>query len=571
MHSGHLSLRFARNAATLRTLFAGCAIVELSTQGVFLDASPAFLKLTGYTRDELIGQHHRLLMPAKDRDTADYALFWQRLSQGESQPGEYHRINKNGQDIWLQASYMPVRRPNGKVIRIIKLAFDITEAHAKAIEDSAILRAINQSQAMISFTPDGTILKANEVFSKVMGYSQEEIRGRHHSLFVDPKFSRSDEYKKFWQRLAQGEFFVASWHRVAKNQQDVWLQASYNPVFDDTGKVVKVVKIASDITPLITGTRKINAALKALANGDLCTEIEQPLVELLEGIRSAFNESVAAMRHALSDVLTAADHIDDSSRAVNSSVDRLSNRTEQQAVSLEEAAASLGQITNSVQDLTDSTTRMRDMTSQTNKEAAASSHVIENAVHTMRDINDSSTQISNIIGVIDEIALQTNLLALNAGVEAARAGDAGRGFAVVATEVRALAQRSAEAAKEIKTLIDTSGRVVAQGVNSVTNARESLGLVADYIKTIDQSLDVAAVGIKEQSSALKQVGVAVNQIDKVTQENAAMAAETAVASQTLAEEAKVITKLLARFNVGRKDLRHTLSIVGARELQSAAG
>lgn len=569
MHSGHSRLKFSRNAATLNALYANCAIAEFSVQGVFLDASPDFLKLTGYTRSELIGRHHRLLMPPKERDTAEYTLFWQHLDQGQSMPGEYHRVNKNGQDLWLQASYIPVRTASGKVERIVKLAFDITGSHEKAVEDAAILRSINQSQAVISFTPEGTILQANDVFSKVMGHSQAEITGRHHSMFVEPSFVQNDEYKRFWERLAQGEFFIASYHRIAKNNRDVWLQASYNPVFDKEGKVLKVVKIASDITPLINSTGRVSAALQSLAQGDLCAEIDQPLVDLLDEIRGAFNASMAALRHALSDVLVSAENIDESSRMVNASADRLSQRTEQQAVSLEETAASLGQITHSAQELTDSTARMRDMTEQTNNEASSSRLVIEGAVHIMQDIDHSSARISNIIGVIDEIALQTNLLALNAGVEAARAGDAGRGFAVVATEVRALAQRSAEAAKEIKALIGTSGQVVAKGVASVTNARESLGLVADYIKTIDQSLDVAAAGIKEQSSALRQVGVAVNEIDKVTQENAAMAAETAVASQTLAQEAETITKLLARFNVGQRGTQY-VSSGGSQALKSAA-
>lgn len=552
MQSSRSLLRFALNAATLDALYAGCAVAEFSVDGIFLNASQSFLKLMGYTQSELIGQHHRVLMPSGEIHTEDYANFWQRLAQGEAQLGEYHRVSKTGQDIWLQASYMPVRKANAKVERIIKLAFDITKTHEKAAEENAILRSINQSQAVISFTPEGKVLHANGIFSKVMGYTEDEIRGKHHSLFVEPKFAESDEYDNFWKRLKQGEFFVASWHRIAKDRRDVWLQASYNPVFDDSGKVVKVVKIASDITPLITSTRQINTALKALARGDLCTEIDQPLVEQLDGIRGAFNDSIAALRHALTDVLSAAGNIGESSQIVNASAGRLSQRTEQQAVSLEETVASLGHITGSVQELTDSTAHMRDMIEQTNNEAVTSSHVIDSAVHTMNDINNSSTQISNIVGVIDEIALQTNLLALNAGVEAARAGDAGRGFAVVATEVRALAQRSAEAAKEIKSLIEASAQVVSQGVNSVTNAQDSLGLVAGYIKTIDQSLDGATVGFKEQSSALRQVGASLNQIDKVTQDNAAMAAETAMASQTLTQEAEIITQLLARFNVNKK-------------------
>lgn len=566
MPSGHSPLKIFKNAALIDALYTSAAVAEFTAQGIFVDASDAFLKITGYSRNDVINQHHSLLMPLEDKKSPAYTAFWENLRQGHAQTGEFHRIGKNGQDIWLQASYMPVRGAKGRIDRIVKLALDVTQGHQKAVQDAATLRAINHSQAVIRFKPDGTILDANAVFSEVMGYSLEEIKGKHHSMFVDPKFVAGDEYKQFWKRLAAGEFFVASYPRIGKNHRDVWLQASYNPVLDERGNVVEIIKVASDIT----STQQIGQALKSLAAGNLCAEITHPLVGSLDEIRVAFNDSTSTMRLALLNILTTAENIRTNSRGLSESANMLSQRAEQQAAGLEETAAALEQITNSVHNLTESTVRMRGVAKQANSEAESSSEVVEDAVQTMAKIDQNAKQISHIIEVIDEIALQTNLLALNAGVEAARAGDAGRGFAVVATEVRALAQRSAEAAKEIKTLINASGKVVTAGVDSVTNAHKSLGLVADYIRTIDQAVGETAVGAKEQSHALSQVNAAMNEIDKVTQANAAMAEETAAASQTLAQEAENISLLLGRFNVGRSSSSPAARSTAPHEFLSAA-
>lgn len=547
MQADHSTLRLFRNAASLSALYACSAIAEFSPQGICLNASDIFLKMTGYTKEELINQNHNILLPSEDRTSENYTSFWKNLQQGEPQSGEFHRVNKNNEDFWVQASYMPVRAANGKVVRVIKIAFDVTAAHDKAVQDNATLRAINHSQAVIHFKPDGTILDANDVFLTTMGYSLDEIKGKHHSMFVEPKYARSDEYKQFWKHLAQGQFCVASYHRIGKNHRDVWLQASYNPVVNARGQVVEVVKIASDIT----STQQIGQALNELAAGNLCASIDRPLVGSLDALRLAFNGSMASLRLALSNILGASENIYKNSIVVNQSADRLSLRAEKQAAGLEQTAAALEQITQSVQNFTSSAARMRNMTEKANSEAMSSGKVMEGAEQTMGQINQNATQIADISSVIDEIALQTNLLALNAAVEAARAGDAGRGFAVVAAEVRALAQRSATAAKEIKSLISGSGKVVYAGVASVTNARQSLNLVTDYIQTIDQAAGDAALGAKEQSMALSQVNTAISDIDKTTQSNAAIAEETAAASHNLVHEVEIISQLLAQFNIGR--------------------
>lgn len=558
MRSDYSPLKLFKNAAMFDAFFANNAVVELSPKGLFIDASEKFLKITGYTKEELVNQHHSILVPAEDRGTRAYEIFWENLSKGQSQNGEYHRINKAGQDIWLQGSYMPLCSSDGKVSKIIKLAFDVTDQHKNAVKNEAILRAINQSQAVINFKPDGTILHANDIFLKTMGYSLEEVQGKHHSMFVEPGYAASPEYKNFWQRLQNGEYFVATYHRIAKNHRDVWLQASYNPIFDARGKVSEVIKVASDIT----STQQIGIALQELAAGNLCAEIRHPLTGSLDSIRLAFNGSMASMRHAVSNVLEAAENILKNSLVVSTSAGQLSQRAERQAASLEETAAALEEITNSVHGLTTATEHMKNTTEKANTEAKTSSQVVGGAVQTMTDISKNAAHISNIIGIIDEIAFQTNLLALNAGVEAARAGNAGRGFAVVATEVRALAQRSADAAKEIKSLISSSNQVVAVGVDSVKNASKYLDNISGYMQMINTSVGEAATGAKEQSVALSQVNLAVGEIDKVTQENAAVAEQTALASRELVQYAQNISQLLGQFNIGSPKLKtaelHTL-------------
>lgn len=547
MPSHYSPLKLLKSAAMFDAFFASNAVAEFSSTGLFLEASQKFLKITGYTKEELVNQHHSILVPAEERGTRAYEIFWENLSKGQSQNGEYHRINKAGQDIWLQGSYMPLCAADGKVLKIIKLALDVTDQHKKAVKNEAILHAINQSQAVINFKPDGTIIHANDIFLKTMGYSQEEVEGKHHSMFVEPSYAASNEYKNFWQRLQNGEYFVATYHRIAKNNRDVWLQASYNPIFDAHGNVSEVIKVASDIT----STQQIGIALQDLAAGNLCAEIRHPLTGSLDSIRVAFNGSMASMRHAVSNVLAAAENIHKNSLVVSNSAGQLSQRAERQAASLEETAAALQEITTSVHGLTAATEHMRDTTGKANTEAKTSSQVVGGAVQTMSEISKNAAQISNIIGMIDEIAFQTNLLALNAGVEAARAGNAGRGFAVVATEVRALAQRSADAAKEIKSLISSSNQVVATGVVSVKNASRSLDDVSGYIQMINKSVGEAATGAKEQSAALSQVNLAVGEIDKVTQQNAGLAEQTAAASRELVQGAQNISQLLGKFDIGQ--------------------
>lgn len=533
--------------ATIRdALYNNAATVEFSPQGAILDASPAFIKATGYSKNDLVGQSYRKFF-GLDAAGTEAAAFWQAQLRGNTGATLYRMTHKTGHDVWLRGTFMPLRTSSGQVMKLMLLAFDVTTTHAETDEKAYTLQAVDRSQAIISFTLDGIILDANENFLKTIGYQLSEIKGQHHRLFVEPDFANSEDYQKFWQRLRNGEFFTASYHRIGKGGRDIWLQASYCPVFNAQGKVVKIVKFASDTTSYMRSTAQIGAALASLAAGNLCTRIEQPLVAALDTLRVAFNDSASAMHQAVQDVLISASAINEISESVSESVQLLSNRTEQQAAGVEEAISAFHQLTGSIQKYTENAAMMRSRAEHAKSETDLSDHVVGKAVHTMGEIDQSSAKISNIIGVIDEIAFQTNLLALNAGVEAARAGNAGRGFAVVATEVRALAQRSADAAKEIKQLISTSAQIVSSGVKSVAEAHQSLDRIAGYINEIDSSANEAATDAKAQLHTLTQVDVAMLQMEKATQANASMADKTADASQGLASEAHNIMRLLSRF------------------------
>jgi methyl-accepting chemotaxis protein len=296
-------------------------------------------------------------------------------------------------------------------------------------------------------------------------------------------------------------------------------------------------------------TNGLATGLKHLASGDLTYQLHQAFASDFESLRADFNAAVEQLNATLGSVAEATSAIDSGSREVSNSADDLSKRTEQQAASLEETAAALDQITVNVTNSSKRAEEARIVAIQANESARHSGAIVSNAVQAMGRIEQSSSQIANIIGVIDDIAFQTNLLALNAGVEAARAGEAGKGFAVVAQEVRELAQRSAKAAKEIKDLISKSSVEVGTGVGLVKDTGEALRTIEAHIVTINQHMDSIATSSKEQSVGLAEVNTAVNQMDQVTQKNAAMVEEANAAGATLATEAGRLRELISQFQL----------------------
>ncbi|WP_394559896.1 methyl-accepting chemotaxis protein [Aquipseudomonas alcaligenes] len=261
----------------LAAIRKGMALIEFSPQGEILDANAAFLDTVGYRLEEVRGQHHRMFCSPQLLSSPDYARFWQRLAQGESFSDRFMRVAKGGREIWLEASYLPVRDPQGNVGRVIKVATDITAQVEAEHQHSSLLNAISRSMAVIEFNPDGTVREANDNFLHTMGYRLDEIRGQHHRLFCEAHEVASEDYRRFWQRLNQGEFVSGRFKRIAKDGRAVWLRATYNPLYDANGRLSGVVKFASDITNQVEH-REAESAAAQLAF-DIARETDESAVK----------------------------------------------------------------------------------------------------------------------------------------------------------------------------------------------------------------------------------------------------------------------------------------------------
>ena len=545
---GFSSLLSRDSNAILRAMDKSQAIIEFSLDGRILRANDNFCAAVGYQFKEIVGQHHRMFVDPAEASSPEYAEFWRNLAAGKFDQ-RHKRIAKSGREIWIEASYNPVFR-GGKPYKVVKFATDITASKLRAADDSGKLDALSRAQAVIEFTPTGEILTANRNFLATLGYELAEITGKHHRMFCEPDYVSGTDYRQFWEKLQCGEFIASEFKRIGRGGKVVHIQASYNPIFDPNGKVFKVVKFATDITERVNNVEELAAALQQLSVGDLTRILPAAFMPALEQLRIDYNNAVEKLQSAMRTVGENAQAIAAGSGQIRSAADDLSRRTEQQAASVEETAAALEEITITVASSATKAEESGRLVAETRQSAIASGEVVQNTIVAMGEIEQSSKKISSIVGVIDEIAFQTNLLALNAGVEAARAGEAGKGFAVVAQEVRELAQRSANAAKEIKTLINTSGEQVKNGVMLVGRTGEALQKIVDQVQSIDANVQSIVQSSRDQSTGLKEVNTAVNQMDQSTQQNAAMVEESTAASHSLAREADALFALLGTFEIG---------------------
>ncbi|MDH4764128.1 PAS domain-containing methyl-accepting chemotaxis protein [Pseudomonas sp. CBMAI 2609] len=243
-----LETELSANQSLSRALERSMAIIEFDVSGTILRANSNYLDLSGYRAEVLVGQHHRRLCPNTVIQNRDYSEFWARLSRGEFLSGTFQRLDAQGHTLWLEASYNPISDVNGKIVKVIKYALDVTRRVEFYNEAQSKLEALDQALARIEFDLEGRILTANENFLATVGYSLGEIQGQHHRLFCDPRLINSEEYVDFWRRLNAGELFRGQFKRLGKHSRTVWLEASYNPVYDVTGRLYKIVKYASDIT-----------------------------------------------------------------------------------------------------------------------------------------------------------------------------------------------------------------------------------------------------------------------------------------------------------------------------------
>jgi methyl-accepting chemotaxis protein len=415
------------------------AMIEFDMKGMVVSANGNFLDLLGYRLDEIVGKHHRMFVAEEDAQSAAYQLFWEKLGRGEYDQGEYRRVTKTGREVWIQATYNPVLDADGRPVKVVKFAIDVTASKLRNAEFEGQVSAIGRAQAVIEFDLEGTILGANDNFLRTIGYSLREIKGQHHSMLCAPDYVISAEYRDFWLRLRNGEFRSGRFHRVGKFGRDVWIQASYNPILDLAGNPVKVIKYAYDITEQVQ------------------------LEERLQAKSGQMNEAV----HRL---------------------------------------------TTSIDEIADSTRQAAELSEQTQANAEEGTRALRESIEAITRIQRSSAEIGDIVVAIGEIANQTNLLAFNASIEAARAGEHGVGFSVVAGEVRKLAERSSQAAREIAKLIEESTTRVNQGAEVSRRADQAFEKIVEGVGRSSESIRRIASSTDVQQEASQAVSRLISQL-----------------------------------------------------------
>jgi len=539
------------------------AVIEFDLEGKILHANENFLRVLGYTLDEVQGRHHAMFCEPEFTASLAYKQFWAHLAAGEYDQGEYKRLAKGGREIWINASYNPIMDADGKPYKVIKFATDITDTRMRNAEYEGKVSAIGKAQAVIEFDMQGHVLTANDNFLDVMGYYLDDIKGEHHRMFVDGDFATSADYKRFWQKLNRGEFDSGRYKRIGNNKKQIWIQATYNPILDLNGNPYKIVKYASDITTQVQLEESVAAKAKSdgekiarlldsvehAANGDLTSKVvvdgDEPLDQLAEGI----SKMIADLRKVISDVVMSASGLADASTTIAERSNGVAVGTQALGATVEEMNASIDGLTSSINIIAGNTSDADSMAKSTQHEAEVGAKAVAKSIEAMDLINRSSEDIGEIVKVISDIANQTNMLAFNAAIEAARAGEHGLGFSVVADEVRKLAERSSQATKEISKLINESVKRVSAGSEISRQASDAFDKILTGVVRTTEAISDISKATNEQLLTAREVSTAVQYIAEEAEKSAAACDSIARSTEALNQRAGDLNKTVSGFTV----------------------
>ncbi|MDB5647410.1 MAG: chemotaxis protein [Methylobacterium sp.] len=480
--------------AKLAALDRSQGIIEFNLDGTVITANENFLAVIGYPLAEIQGRHHNLFVEPAYRDSAEYAAFWAKLRAGEYQAAQYRRIAKGGREIWIEASYNPLFDKSGKPYKVIKVATDVTRRKLEDADRQGQIAALDKAQAVIAFGLDGVVLDANANFLKAVGYTLGEVVGQHHRMFVDAAEREHPDYAAFWAKLRAGEYQAAQYRRIAKGGREIWIEASYNPILDASGRPYKIVKFATDIT----------------AQVNLLTELRQ-LIE------RNFGEIDGAVRHS-----------DAQTGEARAAAGTTANNVQTMAAASEELAASVAEISQSMAHSRAATDRAQGQ--------------VVSAADLTQNLTQAATAMSGIVGLIQNIAGQINLLALNATIESARAGEAGRGFAVVAQEVKSLANQAARATEQIAGEIDNVQAVSKQVVSALQTIQGSVEQMRDHVISTAAAVEEQSVVTQDMSGNMQHAASAVSAISHNIQSISQSIASVGRAVATTKDAARVLAR-----------------------------
>ncbi len=563
----------------------GFAAIEFAADGTILTANDNFLASLGYSSlDEIVGKHHRIFCDLDYGQSAEYESHWAQLRAGNIMAGEFRRQTRQGDPMWINAAYTPVKDAQGNVVKIIKIATDITPMVIARKQGESTQAAVNTAWAYIEFEPDGTIRSANQNFLDVVGYANEsDVVGQHHRIFCDSKHTATQEYADFWKNLAQGHIQKGEYLRETRDGKQVWLQAAYTPVKDEWGRVEKIIKIAADVSDIKFPVLSISQIISDMAKGDLTQRFKvsadgyvqqmgdalNVANENLSALLSSIGKNASLVTDSCASVLEKSESIQNSTAEVSTAISEMARGAQDQALKTDESSKLVEMVKASGSDMETKANSIYQTAEAGQKSCENGLKIIETLVNNMQGVSKSASvtyesiniltqraeEIGRTLNVITDIAAQTNLLALNAAIEAARAGDAGRGFAVVAEEIRKLAEDSRRSAINIEKIIsdvqkDTQS--ASKAIETMDNSVKDGSLATQEASTIFEEIAQASSGTlnfskqiqeatREQKSAIDSVSRNIEQIVVVAEETAAGTEEVASSSHELNNSMKDIT------------------------------